>query len=252
MHDEVRMYVKVPPDRLDVTLLRRAVDGFAELLGATGSGAWTVSDLGLGSVITAARPAESSDLDVDEEFERILAGLIVLSEAPVAPRGWSDAMLKSVANLGDVTDYQGVEGIEMSFGDHATLLVTSQTCQNARSALANGAESLGAVTGLVDRFYSRGGHRELGLVDEATSDTVTVRYGRTYDEAVRDLIGQRVTAWGLIRRTPGGKKQQLQLEGYAMAEPRSALGVDDVVGILGADWTCGQSSVDWVRGQRDD
>lgn len=42
------------------------------------------------------------------------------------------------------------------------------------------------------------------------------------------------------------------MEGFEAAQPASGLRVDDVVGILGGDWTEGLSSVDWIRSQRDD
>lgn len=252
MHDEVRMYVRVPSDHLDVALLRRAVDSFVELLRASGRGTWIVSDLGLASITTAARPAQDNDIDVDVEFARIVKGLSDLAQAPVAPTGWTDEMLAGVAALGDVTEASGVEGVELTFGQRRPFLVDANTCRNARRALENGPVAIGAVTGRVDRFYSRGNRHELGLVDEATNDTVTMRYASAMEQDVRSLIGQRVTAWGLIRRTPGGKKREMRMEDYHIAAPRSDLRVDDVVGILGKDWTGGVSSVDWVRGQRDD
>ncbi|MBU4216226.1 MAG: hypothetical protein KJ792_16440 [Actinobacteria bacterium] len=250
MHDEVRMHVR--SEQVDVVLLRRAVDSFVDLLRASDRGEWVVSELRLGSIITAARPGADNDIDVHREFDRIISGLAVLSNAPIAPEGWSDDMLKGVADLVEVTETTGVDGIQLSFGESDPLLVTTQTCRNARRALESGPVSLGAVTGQVDRFYSRGNRHELGLVDEATNVTITLRYGRAIEEDARSLIGQRVTAWGLIQRTPGGKKRDMRLDGFKIAAPRSGLGVDDMVGLYGPDWTGGISSVDWVRGQRDD
>lgn len=252
MRDEVRLYVRVSPERANVAVLRHAVDGFVDFLRASASGGWIVSDLRLGSITTAARPAPDNDIDVDAEFDRIVAGLDQLATTPTAPAGWTDEMLSGVAALKDITESHGVDSIELSFGDRPALPVTVETCRNAKEALENGPSAVGAVTGLVDRFYSRGGRHELGLVDESTNDTVTVRYRSAREADVRNLIGQRVTAWGVLRRTPGGRKRELRMDDFEIASPVSTLTVDDVKGILGNDWLDGRSSVEWVRGQRDD
>lgn len=252
MRDEVRIHVRVAPEQVEVALLRRAVDAFADFLRGSGRGTWIVSQLNLASITTAARPAPGSDLDVDAEFRRITDGLAVLAEAAVAPFGWSDEMLAGVAALGGVAEMRGVEAIELTLGEASVVTVPAQTCENARRALENGPTALGAVTGEVDRFYSRSGRREFGLVDEATGDTVTVRFSRQHEDDVRHQIGQRVTAWGQLRRSPGGKKKELRMEGFEVVPPISELRVDDIVGILRGDWTEGLSSVDWIRSQRDD
>jgi len=248
--DEMRFHVRVDPERVDVRLLESSIAAFARLVRSTGAEKWTVSDLRLASITAAVRPREG--IDFDAEFARLTAGFATLSEVARPPSGWTDDMLDSVAELRKLIDAEGVEGVDLTLGEQPTLTITPDVVHNAAAAMTSMPTTLGAVTGKVDRFYDRDGRRNFGLVDEATGDAVTVRFTRQREDEVLRLVGQRITAWGALRRTPGGKKKELTLEGLEAAAPPGSqlLSVDDVTGLFGADWAQGQTSVDWVRGQR--
>lgn len=250
MKNELRFHVRVAPELIDVNVLTRSIGAFAALVNAAGSGRWVVSDLRLASVTAAARPVALSDAEVDVEFERLASGLLTLVDGPATPPGWDDDLMQSVADLHSVLDTHGVEGLELTFGDRAPIGVDTAAVLNAKSALDARPLTLGAVTGKVDRFLSRDSRRELGLVDEATGDKVTVRFSRDWEDEAPTWIGRRVTAWGMLRRTAHGRKKELQMEGIEVAPALETTSVADVLGILGADWTGGMSSVEWVRGQR--
>lgn len=252
-NDEMRFHVRVDPERVDIRVLESSIAAFARLVRATGAEKWTVSDLRLASIEAAVRPSEAT-IDFEFEFARLADGFASLTQVARPPAGWTDDMLDSVADLRQLIDAEGVEGVELTLGEQHTLEITTEVVQNAASAMSSTPPTLGAVTGKVDRFIDRAGRRNFGLVDEATGDAVTVRFTSQREDDVLRLLGRRITAWGSMRRTPGGKKKELVLEGLEPVDlpegpPPS---VDDVTGILGADWTDGQTSVDWVRGQRGD
>jgi len=250
-NDEMRFHVRVDPERVDIRVLESSIAAFARLVRATGAEKWTVSDLRLASIEAAVRPREDA-IDFDAEFSRLAAGFASLTQVARPPSGWTDDMLDSVAELRKLIDAEGVEGVELTLGEQLTLEITSDVVHNAAAAMSSTPTTLGAVTGKVDRFYDRDGRRNFGLVDEVTGDAVTVRFTRQREDDVLRLVGRRITAWGALRRTPGGKKKELVLEGLEPVDPPIGhpLGVDDVTGLFGADWTNGQTSVGWVRGQR--
>lgn len=249
---EIRLHVEGNVGELDVAVLQRAVNSFAELLRSTLPVRWVLSDLSLSSITTAARPADDqlTGIDVDAEFERIARGFDVLSRTAEAPDRWTDGMLQGVGALGDVLDLPGVQGITLTLGGERSVPLTRDTGRNARAALEGGPESLGAVTGKVDRFFLRDNHHEFGLVDDDTGDKVTVTFPRGRADDILPAIGKRVTVWGLLRRTPDGRKRAIRMDEFHLAPALPTPRLSDVVGSLGSDWTGGASSVDWVRGQR--
>lgn len=250
MRNELRFRVRVKSDFVDTQVLQRSIASFAGLASATGLGRWVVSDLRLSSVTVSARPIDRTDIEVEADFLRLMEGLSALAEVAEAPAGWDDELLESVAALEQVTSHHAVEGIDITLGDRPAISIHPATPRNAQRVLQEGSTSYGTVTGIVDRFLSRDSRREFGLVDEATGNKVTVRFDKDVEDDAKSWIGRRLTAWGMLRRTPGGKKKELRMEGFSLVPQPESLDVDKVVGALGAEWTGGLTSVDWIRGQR--
>ena len=252
MSDEVRLHVKGRHGDIDVSALQRAVDGLVDLLKGAPAERWVVSELRSGSLTTAVRPIGADSIELDIRFAEIVAGITALNAGPATPAHWSDRMLEGVALIGEVNALPGVDGVEIQVGTATPMPVTHDAGKNARAALDNGPQSFGSVDGTVDRFLSRQGRREFGLVDASERRVVTVRFGRSDEEAVRAAIGKRVLVWGVLRRTPEGRKKELKMEGLTEVARTAALTVDDITGALGADWTDGASSIEAIRRQRDD
>lgn len=248
MPGELRFHVAVDHENVDVGVLEASIGAFARVVRAVGGARWTVTQLELASITAAARP----DVDVDVEFQRITAGLSSLSHSADPPVGWSDALLSSIAELEKVVDADGVNAVELSVGERAPVRITRELVRNAIAALDSVPETIGAVTGKVDRFYDRTSKRNFGLIDEATGHAVVVRFAREWEDQVVRSIGQRVTAWGVLRRSPEGHKKEMLLEGLRDAPLLTTppLGVSQVRGLLGADWTADLDSVEWTRRQR--
>ncbi|WP_448058381.1 hypothetical protein [Cellulomonas hominis] len=149
--DEMRFHVRVDPERVDIRVLESSIAAFARLVRASGAEKWTVSDLRLASITAAVRPREG--VDVDAEFARLTAGLATLGEPARPPSGWTDDMLESVADLRKLIETEGVQGVDLTFGQQPAIAVSSDVVRNAAAAVARVPRTLGAVTGKVERFH---------------------------------------------------------------------------------------------------
>lgn len=263
---QIEIVVDGPHGSVSIDVLAQAAETLRMLLHGTGAQGWVVSTLKVGSTHLAAAPpvnTENHHRDT-EEFTRIVDGLdAVLSDDD--PQGWDDSALDSLVRLNnqvrETSALQGARVVTRS-GDSAaerTFCLDENFVDKAQRILQRLKESgqaFGSVTGVVDRFRSRNGSREFGLIDMESDRPVSVHFSEEDEDTVRNLIGTKVVAWGMLRRDPKtNHKKFLTMEGIKVAnEPNETphnVTIDGFEGILGADWTEGLDSVSWVRSQRD-
>ena len=181
------------------------------------------------------------------------------------PQGWDGSALDSLVRLKNrVSEASALQGARVvtrlspSAAQRTFPLDEDFTAKAEKmlKLLQRSGQAFGSVTGVVDRFRSRNGSREFGLIDAENGTPVSVHFSEEDETTVRSLIGTKVTAWGMLRRDPTtNRKKDLVMEGVKVVdEPTEAperVTAADFEGILGADWTEGLDSVSWVRAQRD-
>ncbi|MCF3137654.1 hypothetical protein LRQ04_00155 [Paenarthrobacter sp. AR 02] len=250
--DEVRLKILGAPNSIDVRALHRSLGGLIDLLHGSTESHWLISDLKVSSALVKLRPAMPSDVDWEGAFQEILAGLHHLESESSTPSSWGNTMVEALLQAGGLGKFAGVEGVELTLGTDAPIRIDGEIVANASRALKPPNTSLGSVAGKIDRYISRSGKKNFGLVDEATGKSVSVTFSASMEPRVVEAINKQILAWGLLRRDHTGRKVSLSLEDFELVESaRGPVSLDDIVGVLGQDWTDGRSSVDWVREQRD-
>jgi hypothetical protein len=249
--DEVRLSVLGEHGSIDIEALHTALGALLDLFKAGGlAGGMVISDLREGSAQVAVR-ARYSTPETELRFAEIVKGLNDLAEEQVA-EGWDSAMLESALGLASVLEFTGVAGVQVSANGTASAVVTPTTRTTAQRELATSSVSIGSVTGRIHRFFDHKSRREFGLIDELTQHSVKVTFSRDMETKVLRAVGKTVLAWGELRRNRDGRKVHLKLDDLRIVgRGRPAPDLDEMVGLLGPDWTGGESSVESVRRQRD-
>lgn len=248
---EIRVIIRGDARQIDAVALQRALTGLLDLVRKSPDERWVVSELRLGSIVAAVAPADIGPAEVEERFRHLISGIDLLTDVAEPPVRWTDEMLQGLATFGTVLPLPGVDAIEIRLDNRHTVPITRELAEHASRALARGRTSFGSVEGVIDRFYDRDGKREFGLRDRG-GDAVSVRFKRADSDRVRECIGQRVVAWGRLKRNTEGRKRELKMDGFDLVQDLpSRLTLDDVIGTLGPDWTEGRGSVQWIREQRD-
>lgn len=249
--DEVRLKILGAPNSIDVRALHRSMGGLIDLLHSATESHWLISDLRVSSALLEVRPAEREDLDWDSTFQELTEGLHHLNATSSTPANWGDAMLEALVQTAGLGKFAGVEGVELTIGAGSPIRLDGEIVANASRALTAPNRSIGSVTGKIDRYLSRSGKKNFGLVDENTGKSVKVSFSSLMEARVVEAIGKQVLAWGELRRDHTGRKVSLSLEDFEVVERvRRSVSVDEIVGVLGREWTNGLSSVEWVKEQR--
>lgn len=249
--NEVRLKILGAPNSIDVRALHRSLGGLIDLLHGATESHWLISDLKVSSALVEVRPDE--DLDWHAVFAEITDGLRHLETTSSTPADWGDSMLEAVVQAGGLSKFAGVEGVELTVGAGEPIRLDGEVVANASRALKAPNKSLGSVAGKIDRYLSRSGKKNFGLVDESTGKSVKVSFSAQMEARVLEAIGKQVLAWGELRRDHSGRKVSLSLEDFEIVQTtQRPVSVDELAGLLGAEWTNGLSSVEWVRKQRDE
>ncbi|MCP1413567.1 hypothetical protein [Paenarthrobacter sp. A20] len=251
--DEVRLRILGAPNAIDVRALHRALGGLLDLLHGSTDVHWFISDLRVGSAQIQIRPPRKTEEEWETAFQEITEGLRHLETDCSTPAAWGDSMLEALVQTGRLSKFAGVEGVEVTLGEGRPIRLDREIVANAARALKAPNKSLGSVAGKIDRFISRSGKNNFGLVDQNTGRSVQVTFTKAMESRVVEAIGKQVLAWGALRRDHTGRKVSLALEDFEVVQAgRRTVSVDEIVGALGTDWTDGRGSVEWVREQRDE
>lgn len=231
---------------LDAQAFAEAVQAFVPLVREANSDAtWIIENLRVASAHVTIT-ARGGGPDVQENLDRIIAGLGELREQPRIPDGFTPDMMRWARNLARAS-----RGISVTSADKR-VEADDSIAQHATEALTGHAESIGSVEGIFDRLNDRAGRHEAGLVDQSGTAV-----NCTFDDALRDEVidairaRRRVVAWGRLRRNAAGQKAQLHLWDIEAVESAPPKSITELVGVLGPGWKGDLNSVDFVRAQRE-
>lgn len=208
-----------------LTHLMVLVRDAGKVIGAT-AGEWTISRLELGSVLLEVE--NPAALGVPTVLDR---GLAELTERAARPAGWTLSMLKATRGLGHLAGRYGIHQVRIETAA-AERTIGGAIAANADSALTAKHQALGSVRGHLDKWSSRGGRRDLGMV-LATGEPLAVTYPDTLEPTVLALLNREVEAWGMIERNAAEQPIRLRLEGIEAAAPRGrVVPVHEVAGLF--------------------
>jgi hypothetical protein len=212
---------------------------------------WALSTLAVGSAIVGVRPGGVITAEATERIRIIIRGIEELASTPGEPPGWQPADLENLLAFNRVIGMTGVAGVAFlpEGRTERQVEITGGLLDNARESLAVASVSIGSVRGRLDRWTERGGHREVGLRDEATGRAVTISYAADLQPLVLEALNHDVVIWGEVRRNAQGYKTSVRATGIEVIEYRPAQPVSQLIGVLG-DWTAGEDTetfVDWQR-----
>jgi hypothetical protein len=186
--------------------------------------------------------------DPDEVVGTVVRGLAALHEASTIPHGYTLPMMAYAQQLAGVKGKGGITGVSLSAG--ATIVQIDEVlARNAAEAVAGKVVSIGSVEGILDKVNFRN-VREFGLIDERTGAAMKVTFGAEMDDAVKQAIGTAVVVTGTLSRNSTGQKVSMRARSITAMAKRPPRPVEQLVGILGDDWTGGLDAVEFIRAQR--
>jgi len=238
-----------PPGEIAAKGLQKALDHLmvlvrdaGKVLGVSG-GEWRLFRLELGSAMAGIEnpAALGVPLLIDQ-------GQSELAESAVIPRGWTLAMLRADRDLGLLAGKLGIHAVRLDAGRDRTL--SGAIAANADLALQVKHRSLGTVRGRLDKYSSRNGHRDLGMLLD-TGDPLAVTFSSDdLGKKARGLLETDVVAWGLVERNVAQQRIALRLEGIEAAPARGLpVPLHDVVGLY-ADLFPGMTAEEIVKAVR--
>jgi hypothetical protein len=253
--DEVQVKLLGEPGRIDARGLQRALASLLDVLesfdDADVRARWAITNLAVASAALAVRPVGVVLSETREGLDTFLAGVDRLDSEAGVPEGWDERAVRRMIDMASVANLDGVEGVELSWGDHPPVRLDHAVLANSEESVTERHLSLGSVRGRLDRYYHRGSKREVGLLDEVTGEAIKVQFGAHLQQRVVDAMEHTVTAWGELHRSADGRRLRLRLEDFEVEAPESLpVPVEHLAGVLGEDWTEGVSSVEWARAQR--
>ncbi|MEV0285691.1 MULTISPECIES: hypothetical protein [unclassified Kribbella] len=249
--DELQLSLEGPRGEMAASCFLTAAQAMLKLLdGASREKvAWQVSTLAEGSLrigLVASRSGDSGD--PEQAVDTVLRGLATLHESSTIPHGFTLPMMSYAQQLAGVRGKGGITEISVSVG--ATLVKIDEVlARNAEEAVASKVVSIGSVQGILDKVNFRK-VREFGLIDERTGAAMRVTFGPELDEAVKQSIDTPVVVTGTLSRNATGQKVTMRARTIASLAKQPPRPVEQLVGILGDDWTGGLDSVDFIRAQR--
>ncbi|MEU8628574.1 hypothetical protein [Streptomyces sp. NPDC048669] len=251
---DVEMKVEGQLGAITLSALQDVLAGLNRLLRGMGGGEeWSLTGLGEGSALLAARPLDHEDSDVGH---RLLCVVRELEERPEIPSLEDEATVRRVADLTGLVGKRGVAGLRvrtdrLSPWSQAASL-TPAVRMNALQALTVNARARSSFQGRLDKVNLRGKTPQFSLFNEARG--LALRCNTTDDEVIKQVkrhMGEVVTARGDLSRNASNQPVHLRVDRLTAVEvPRRNVSVEDWAGVS-PEWTNGLSSVDFVRRQRD-
>ncbi|SFE54395.1 hypothetical protein SAMN04487819_11655 [Actinopolyspora alba] len=243
---EVYLDINGPHGQMDPRALTEGLNHLLKLLEklqpADDKPEWNITGLQLGSykVELRGRP------DVATTVSR---GLDELAERPGIPTGWSPDAVRQVTKLGKVREKRGVDDVRIALGK-TLALIDEALLHNAEKSLERWPDSIGSIQGRLFRYNDS--TWIAGVTDEVTLQTVEIKVPDELRRTVASAVTYDVCAWGMMHHNADGQVDRITLEKIdVLPDPGPPARIDELVNILGSDWTGGMDPVEVVRRQRD-
>lgn len=215
---------------------------------------WVMSELSLGSVKCAVRPAPGQETAGDRRMRLVWRGAQQLRTGAGIPTGWTEHAVRAFLDLAKLTRCSGVDSAALTASKDESLTLDESVKLHAERSLQSTSEVLTTVRGTIVRYLNDGARREVGIRELPSGRPLRVIFplAMAHDLKVALLDDLPISVRGVLKKNGEGQRLSLTAEGLTVlpGTKQPTFRVRDMSGTLGKDWTSGLNSVDWVRSQR--
>lgn len=220
-----------------------------------GSLDWYVYDMSVNGRLRArivALPRSGKHEDTSEQVAiHFVKGLVAVEREASVPPYFSEEALLNVERLAGQLGRRGAMGFGAEIGVKTKAQITRQAAVNAGQAIKPKFIAVGSVTGMLEAISL---HKKptFNVYDTLTGAAVKCDFDRdVYLESVKQALGHRVRANGIISRNANGNALRLTIQGLEILPDDSKLAsISEVYGI-DPDFSGAQKSHEYVRWLRE-
>lgn len=219
----------------------------------TGTLEWVVTELNLGSASVGiqsrnTKPPKDHGREVATRF---VGGLEQIEEKGTTPPYFSDFDLRKAQGLARLLERNGAQVFRaIDVDDERTAEITRRTSVNAAQLMAPKHRSIGSVTGRLEMISVRRGPR-FSVYEALTRRAVNCRFKEEMLELVKDALGRRVIASGIIHYNYKGEPIRVELEDLRILPREEELPSPDEILGMAPDFTGDSTTEEFIRRIRD-
>lgn len=213
---------------------------------------WLIADLRNSSAVATLRRPDYSNL---QSHLRLVQGVGQLRQSEELPPYFSPDIAEGLVKIGRQIRLPGISGVTFRIpgtddSDAVAEAVTEAVVVNAKTSVEGSERAVGSVVGILDVINLRRGAHVVSLYDEETRRAVRCKFPDELFDLMKEALGHRVRALGLVTRNKRGQVLRVDIERVEpLPDDAGAPSVDDLVGI--APWyTGGQSTDAYLRSVR--
>jgi hypothetical protein len=212
---------------------------------------WTIAEIRKESPAIIAFAGRSRLLDLDHTPKvqtECMQGIRILTESEERPAYYPDATVMKLRRLGELQmprRKDRLQHIEV-FMDSDKVAIGLETVRKIRSLMEPRFESVGSVVGNLDSISIHSG-TEFRVWDEFSGYAVTCRFPKELFDKVKEALGHRVLAFGLVKANYIGQKRLVMLEGLEPYPKEAELPTIEEMSGLVDDLTGGLSLKDYLE-----
>lgn len=216
-----------------------------ESLAKTRPGGWLIADLRNSSAVATLRRPDSSNL---QSHLRLVQGVAQLRHSEELPPYFSPDIADGLVKIGRQIRRPGISGVTFRIPgtddtEPIAEAVTEAVVLNAKTSVEGSERAVGSVAGILDVINLRRGAHVVSLYDEETRRAVRCTFPDELFEVMKEALGQRVRALGLLTRNKRGQALRVDIERVEpLPDEAGAPSVDELAGI--APWYTGDQSTE--------
>ncbi len=216
---------------------------------------WFVQDLSANGRLAAeivALPKSGKYEDMSQQVaQQFVFGLDAVEREASVPPYFSEDALGNVEKLAGQLGKGGAIGFGAEISVQTKARITHRASINAGQAIKPKFSAIGSVTGTLEAINL---HRtpRFNVYEAVTGAAVRCFFDRDHHlELIKQALGQRVTAYGIIERNAKGDALRLNMRGLdILAEDRELASIRDIYG-MDPDFSGPQSTDEYIRWLRE-
>ncbi len=216
---------------------------------------WYVEDLSANGKLVAeifSTPKTGKYEDIGPEVtHQFIRGLGVVEQEPGVPPFFSESAVANVERLAAGLGKRGAMGFGAQSTPQESVRITHQAALNAGQAIKPRFKAIGSIAGTLEAISLHNRDR-FNVYEAVTGTAVRCYFERDkYLEIVRNALGHRVRAYGVIARNARGDALRLDMRDLEILPEDSKLPtIRDIFGIA-PDFTEEMTSCEYVRWLRE-
>jgi hypothetical protein len=204
----------------------------ATLLGKTnGALEWYVTDLRLGSLEAAIQSGFVAE-DAPEAHDRNVArayrnGMYAIQGEGRSPEYYSERDLTAARQTFRLIGRDGVTGFLVAVDSEDPVPIDATAAAHIEQLIHPGERTFGSVEGKLTMISVAGRKPRVTIVDAVSKKGVSCHFEESHLDEMKDGLGKRVIAEGLLTYNRKGEPQRLHVESFRIIPDREALPSSD-------------------------